>query len=147
MTLLVSTFFIFQFNITQKTFTSSQKPPQLCSYQSCSIPNYPGIGDLPRDLILYFVTPKELWVLPGTVGDLFFLVSPLVGPHPTILGEHLGQRYNVDLAWGFTFVLCDVQGIAQGMSWVCGDTIFCKSPGKSLLQPAYCPASFGRGYN
>ena len=125
-----------------KTSLSTMSPSGIMQLSMVSLALSPLPGDsryLPRDLILYFVTSKEQpRVLPGTVRD-FFLINPQEGPSLTTAGTLIRGIP----CPGFNIILFDVQGTARGRSWVCEDTLLCKSPGKFPIQPSYCPDSGG----
>ena len=84
---------------------------------------------------------------PGLRGDMF-PINPQVGPRPITPGA-FGQSPRicrhprvVDFQFFWPKYL---PALARGRSWVSGDTLFCKSPCKSPLDPGYCLGSGGPG--
>ena len=115
-------------------------------------PPLPGdSGHLPGDSILYFVMSKvQPRVLPETAGDIF-LVNPRIGPLP-ITPDAFGQSPGIHV-YGHPGIVefqsfdGNISPHKPGVGPGSAGTQYSVNPGKSPLDPRYCPGSGGRGYN
>ena len=123
------TYFCIQMSYTNAAINSMPSPP------------LPGDSkDLPGDLILYFMMMST--IQPDCRGFFSCKSSGRASPH--FLG-HLGQRYTLPGNLILYFVTFKVQPrVGPGCAGP-PDTIFCKSPGKSPLQPRLLPGQWGPG--
>ena len=100
-------------------------------------PNYPGI--VGTCLGIQFCTLWRPRYRPGYCGGHFSCKSP--GRSPPHNPEHLwSESQHVRTSWGrfsgrFLALMKEISPYKQAKSQVCGDKIFCKSSGKSPLEP------------